>query len=92
MGQGGQWVNSVGESRLAKLASVFSLSYVWTFGGAGETSLAEDQQTTYSSFLSPMGRLELKRITEQTEAMQCLVVEQAHPQFCGAFGHLHPSL
>lgn len=51
----GQWVDSVGESRLGKLASMFSLSYVWTFGGAGETSLAEDQQATYSSFLSPMG-------------------------------------
>lgn len=52
MGQGG----SVGEwCRLGKLASMFSLSYVWTFGGAGETSLAEDQQATYSSFLGPMG-------------------------------------
>lgn len=51
MGQG----RSVGGSRLGKLASVFSLSYVWTFGGAGETSLAEDQQATYSSFLSPAG-------------------------------------
>ena len=51
----GQWVNGVGESRLGKLASMFSLNYVWTLGGAGETSLAEDQQATYSSFLSPMG-------------------------------------
>lgn len=54
-GREGQWVSGVGESRLGKLASMFFLSYVWTVGGAGETSLAEDQQATYSSFLSPMG-------------------------------------
>jgi len=54
-GREGQWVNGVGESRLAKLDSMFSLSYVWTFGGAGEISLAEKQQATYSNFLSSMG-------------------------------------
>lgn len=31
------------------------------------------------AFSAPWGKLEQKRITEQTEAMQCLVVEQAHP-------------
>lgn len=53
--RGGQWVERVGESRLGDLSSMFSFSCVGSFGGAGETSLAEDKQATYSGFPSPTG-------------------------------------